>query len=62
MKRLSQNVERVFYTLSAEEVRSALAGHMDDAENIVLPARWEAKFHDDGAVTITADYIVEDRT
>lgn len=59
MKRLSQTVERVRYQLSKDEVSDALYAYMNDCHNIVLPRGWACERHEDGGVTVLADYITE---
>lgn len=58
MNRTSQNIERVFYKLSPEEVRGMALLYMDDTHNICLP-QFTLTFHEDGSATITADYVTE---
>jgi hypothetical protein len=58
MNRTSQNIERVFYKLSPEEVREMVLQYMDRTHDIVLP-QFMLAFHEDGSATITADYVTE---
>lgn len=59
MERMSQNIERVRYTLSHSAVRRAFEEYMDNKHDVVLPAKWDVETLGDGSITIVADYIVE---